>query len=240
MIKASVHIPISNSGSPVKLPADLSIPINSTGIIIFAHGSGSGKNSPRNVAVAELLNKDGLATLLVDLLTPEEEKCDTITANQHNRIPGLILNKFNIYLLTSRLLGVTEWVTQNQNTSGLVLGYFGASTGTAAALNASSNSRTCKFVEAIVSRSGRPDLVGRIGLRLITIPTLFIVGGSDLPDVINWNKNALQDIGSEKKKMMVVANATHLFEEHGTLEEVAKLASGWFRCYFQIKAHQSA
>jgi pimeloyl-ACP methyl ester carboxylesterase len=121
-----------------------------------------------------------------------------------------------------------------------MLGYFGASTGTADALNASSNSRTCKFVDAIVFRSGRPDLVGRNSLRLVTVPTLFIVGESDYPEVINWNKNAVRAIGSEKKKMVVVKNATHLFEEPGTLGEVARLASGWFRCYFQMKVPQSA
>jgi len=220
--------------------ANLSIPINPTGIVIFAHGSGSGKNSPRNSAVADLMNKEGLASLLVDLLTPEEQECDNIVANQLDSTPGLILNKFNINLLSSRLVEITEWATQNQIIRGLMLGYFGASTGTAAALSASSNSSTCKFIDAIVSRSGRPDLVGRNGLRLVTVPTLFIVGGSDYPEVINWNKNALRDIGSEKKKMIVVANATHFFEEPGALDEVARLANGWFRCYFQIKAHQSA
>jgi putative phosphoribosyl transferase len=223
----------------VTLQGELSIPINPTGIIIFAHGSGSGKNSPRNRVVAELMNKDGLATLLVDLLTPEEEECDIMVASQHDGVPGLILNKFNIKLLSSRLVEITEWLTQNESSTGLLLGYFGASTGTAAALNASSNSKMCKFVTAIVSRSGRPDLVGRNGLRLVTVPTLLIVGGSDYPEVINWNKSALRDIGSEKKKVVVVTNATHLFEEAGALEEVAKLASGWFRCFFQIKSHQS-
>ncbi len=135
-------------------------------------------------------------------------------------------------MLSSRLVKITEWITQNQNIRVLKLGYFGASTDTAAALNASSNSRTCKFVDAIVSRSGKPDLVVRNCLRLVTVPTLFIVDGSDYPEVINWNKNALRDIGSEKKKMVVVANTTHLFEEPGTLDEVARPASGWFRCYF--------
>lgn len=187
MIKTSVHIPISKSGNPVTLQGDLSIPINPTGIIIFAHGSGSGKNSPRNRVVAEFMYKDGLATLLVDLLTPEEEECDTIVANQLDSMPGLILNKYNIKLLSSRLVEITEWVAQNPSTTGLLLGYFGASTGTAAALNASFNSRACEFVSAIVSRSGRPDLVGENSLRQVTVPTLFIVGGSDYPEVINWN-----------------------------------------------------
>jgi dienelactone hydrolase len=172
-----VHIPISNSENQETFQAKLAIPINPTGIVIFAHGSGSGKNSPRNSAVAELMNKQGLATLLVNLLTPEEEECDNIVANQLDSIPGIILNKFNINLLSSRLVEITEWITQNQNIRELVLGYFGASTGTTAALKASSNSRTCKFVDAIVYRSGRPDLVGRNNLRLVTVSTPFIVGG---------------------------------------------------------------
>jgi len=188
--------------------------------------------------VAEMLNRDGLATLLVDLLTPEEEESDTIMEKQRDKISGFLLNKFNIRLLASRLVSITEWVTRNPNTRGLLLGYFGASTGTAAALIATATSSVSNFVAAIVSRSGRPDLVHRNDLNQVRIPTLFIVGSNDFSEVIDWNRNALRDIASEKKKMAIVANASHLFEEPGTLEEVAKLASGWFRCFFQIEDHK--
>ena len=121
---------------------------------------------------------------------------------------------------------------------GLLLGYFGASTGTAAPLIATATDSLSNLVTAIVSRSGRPDLVERNDLKQIRIPTLFVVGGNDYSEVIDWNKKALRDIASEKKKIVIVANATHLFEEPGALEEVAKLASGWFRCFFQIEDHK--
>src|SRR5215831_3424834 len=137
-IEVLVSIPIPNLGSALTQQGSLTIPNDPKGIILFAHGSGSSWNSPRNRVVARSLNKDGLATLLVDLLTAEEQESDTIVETRLNRIPGLILNKFNINLLTSRLVSITEWVTQNQSTKGLLIGYFGASTGAAAALIASS------------------------------------------------------------------------------------------------------
>jgi putative phosphoribosyl transferase len=208
------------------------------------------------------LNKDGLATLLVDLLTQEEEETDIRSQKIQCKAPGLVLNKFNIKLLADRLLSITRWISHNSYTRNLVLGYFGASTGTAAALVAaaaavanSSNAATRKnqkqqqeeaegvrpaagvVLGAIVSRSGRPDLPGLEYLTHVKVPTLFIVGGDDHNQVISWNKNALKDLGSEKKKLVIVPNASHLFEEPGTLEEVARLASGWFRCYFQMMQH---
>ena len=236
LVKGSVYIPISSSGKSITQQGDLSVPSKPKGIILFAHGSGSGRNSPRNKFVAEMLNRDGLATLLVDLLTPEEEESDTIMEKQRDKISGFLLNKFNIRLLASRLFSITEWVTRNPNTRGLLLGYFGASTGTAGIATATSS--VSNFVAAIVSRSGRPDLVQRNDLNQVRIPTLFIVGSNDFSEVIDWNRNALRDIASEKKKMAIVANASHLFEEPGALEEVAKLASGWFRCFFQIEDHK--
>lgn len=238
LAKESVYIPILNSGGPLTQQGDLTIPNKPKGIILFAHGSGSGRNSPRNRFVADTLNRDGLATLLVDLLTPEEEGSDIILEKQRDRIPGFVLNKFNIKLLASRLVSITEWITRNSSTKGLLLGYFGASTGTAAALIATASGSLSNLVTAIVSRSGRPDLVERNDLKQIRIPTLFVVGGNDYSEVIDWNKKALRDIASEKKKIVIVANATHLFEEPGALEEVAKLASGWFRCFFQIEDHK--
>ena len=252
------------------LQGDLVIPKEPKGIILFCHGSGSGRHSTRNRSVAEALNKDGLATLLVDLLTVEEEEADIRAQKMQRKIPGLLLNKFNVKLLANRVIDITKWISSNEDTKNLVLGYFGASTGTAAAIIAAAAITTINIknqngvppdegalnarglrdlgdlgeeslakvqVGAIVSRSGRPDLTGLDNLARIKIPTLFIVGACDHDQVISWNKNALKYLGSEKKKLVVVPNASHLFEEPGTLEEVSRLASGWFRCYFQILRH---
>ncbi len=271
---SSVLIPINRSPGTEKgvsgvLQGDLVIPKEPKGIILFCHGSGSGRHSTRNRSVAEALNKDGLATLLVDLLTVEEEEADIRAQKMQRKIPGLLLNKFNVKLLANRVIAITKWISSNEDTKNLVLGYFGASTGTAAALIAGAivasniknqNEQTLYDdasrgegveqgeleaqslskvqVGAIVSRSGRPDLTGVDNLTRIKVPTLFIVGGSDHDQVMSWNKNALKYLGSEKKKLVVVQNASHLFEEPGTLEEVARLASGWFRCYFQILLHE--
>ena len=168
------------------------------------------------------------------------------------KIPGLVLNKFNIKLLASRLTYITSWLSQNPDTKSLILGYFGASTGTAAALISAAITEPIEnqdqaheekipagriTIGAIVSRSGRPDLAGVEYLRKIKVPTLFIVGGNDYTQVLSWNKSALNVLGAEKKKLVIVPNASHLFEEPGTLQEVARLASGWFRCYFSIMQH---
>jgi putative phosphoribosyl transferase len=238
---SSISIPVSelSTSKSVILEGDLTIPKEPKGIVLFAHGSGSSRHSPRNNYVAEALNNDGLATLLADLLTPEEEETDVRIQKIQCKIPGLILNKFNIKLLANRLIAITDWVLQNSDTQNLTLGYFGASTGAAAALVAAASAQYQEIVAALVSRSGRPDLAGVDYLRLVKAPTLFIVGGNDYKQVIDWNKNALKDLGSEKKKLVVVPNASHLFEEPGTLEEVARVASGWFRCYFQIKQHSN-
>jgi len=238
---SSISIPVSESSTSksIILQGNLTIPKDAKGIVLFAHGSGSSRHSPRNNYVAEALNNDGLATLLADLLTPEEEEADVRIQKIQCKIPGLVLNKFNIKLLASRLFAITDWVLQNSNTQFLTLGYFGASTGAAAALVAAAATQYQEIVAALVSRSGRPDLAGVDYLRLVKAPTLFIVGGNDYKQVIDWNKNALKHLGSEKKKLVVVPNASHLFEEPGTLEEVARVASGWFRCYFQIKQHSN-
>ena len=251
----------TEEGGGGTLQGNLVIPKEPNGIILFCHGSGSGRHSTRNRFVAESLNKDGLATLLVDLLTPEEEQADIRAQKMQCKIPGLLLNKFNIKLLARRVITITEWLSSNNDTSNLVLGYFGASTGAAAALVAAaivaSDMKNQKELQqasstgelqvqssskvqlgAIVSRSGRPDLAGLENLSNVKVPTLFIVGGNDHDQVISWNKNALKHIGSEKKKLVIVPNASHLFEEPGTLEQVARLASGWFRCYFQILQHE--
>ena len=217
----------------ITLEADLTIPHNDNtkDIVLFAHGSGSSRHSPRNRYVAEYLQKDGLATLLVDLLTAKEEEFDSKAQKTSYSIPGLVLNKFNINLLAQRLVSITNWILENPDTQNLLVGYFGASTGTAAAIVAASQRPSNNDISAIVSRSGRPDLAGFNSLSKIKAPTLFIVGGNDSKRVIGWNNEALKQLGSGTKKLTVVPNATHLFEEPGTLEEVARLAGGWFRCF---------
>jgi putative phosphoribosyl transferase len=205
----------------------LTIPTGAEGIVVFSHGSGSSRHSPRNQYVARVLQDAGLATLLVDLLTVEEEKEDLITRE----------HRFNIGLLAKRLITATDWLAQQADTQNLIVGYFGASTGAAAALIA--GAERANTVSAIVSRGGRPDLAGSQALKNVKAPTLFIVGEKDT-NVIDLNKDALKQLhGVEKKKLVVIPGATHLFEEPGTLEEVARIARGWFQCYFLIKKHSS-
>jgi len=197
----------------VTLDGDLTLPDGARAIVLFAHGSGSSRLSPRNRHVAELLNEAGLATLLVDLLTPEEEMTDARTARL----------RFDIRLLAQRLVEVTDWLRERAETRGLRVGYFGASTGAAAALVAAAIRP--EAVGAIVSRGGRPDLAGR-ALSLVRAPTLLIVGGED-GVVIELNREALAELRAEAT-LVIVPGATHLFEEPGALDEVARLAREWF------------
>jgi putative phosphoribosyl transferase len=201
------------SAGAVELEGNLDIPEGAQGIVLFAHGSGSGRHSPRNRYVADVLREAGLATLLVDLLTPEEEEVDLRT--RHLR--------FDIGLLADRLAGATDWLARNADTQELEVGYFGASTGAGAALVAAAQHP--EAVGAIVSRGGRPDLAGAL-LSRVAAPTLLIVGGEDEP-VIGMNREALAQLRSEKE-IEVVPGATHLFEEPGKLGEVARLAADWF------------
>ncbi|MBI2980062.1 MAG: dienelactone hydrolase family protein, partial [Chloroflexi bacterium] len=184
----------------------------------FAHGSGSSRNSPRNRFVAEVLRGAGLGTLLFDLLTGEEEAEDSQTGRL----------RFNIGLLARRLVAVTDWLQQKDETRNLVLGYFGASTGAAAALIAAAERP--EMVAAVVSRGGRPDMAAQF-LRAVKAPTLLIVGGHD-PQVIELNQEALNQLKVEKK-LVIVPGATHLFEEPGALEEAARLAADWFVTYLK-------
>lgn len=209
-----INIPLMNQD--VMLKGSLYVPQNAQGLILFAHGSGSGRFSPRNRFVAQYLNRGAYATLLFDLLTRSEEATDLITAQL----------RFDIELLAARLGAVTEWVNENEEINELPLGYFGASTGAAAALVASVNRPE---VKAIVSRGGRPDMAEAY-LKKVSAPTLLIVGGDDY-QVIEMNKSALQLMGPVAKKMEIVTGATHLFEEPGALEEVARLAVDWFIQY---------
>jgi dienelactone hydrolase len=197
----------------VTLEADLSVPEEARGIVLFAHGSGSSRLSPRNRHVARVLNDGRLATLLVDLLTTEEEEIDAWSGRL----------RFNIGLLAARLIGVTDWVRQHPAAGPLPVGCFGTNTGAAAALMAAAE--RAEVVGAVVSCGGRPDLVGS-ALARVRAPTLLIVGGAD-PEVLELNRAALDDLAADKQ-LVVVPAASHLFEEPGALDEVARLARAWF------------
>ena len=201
------------AAGPVTLDGDLRIPTGVRAVVLFAHGSGSSRRSSRNRHVAQLLNAAGLATLLIDLLTPNEEAIDLRTAHL----------RFDIGLLAERLVGATDWLAQYPDTHDLPLGYFGASTGAAAALVAAAERPD--RVGAIVSRGGRPDLAGP-ALGRVQAPTLLIVGGND-PQVLALNRSALAQLRCEKQ-LVIVPGATHLFGELGALDEVARLARSWF------------
>ncbi|HUJ49390.1 MAG TPA: dienelactone hydrolase family protein [Bryobacteraceae bacterium] len=209
LIQRKVVIP------PLGLHGDLVIPEHAAAVIAFAHGSGSSRHSPRNQYVARVLQQGGLATLLFDLLTADEERIDARTAHL----------RFDIALLAKRLAAATAWLRKDADTRDLRLGYFGASTGAGAALVAAAERP--EDVYAVVSRGGRPDLAG-VALASVKAATLLIVGGEDLP-VIAMNQDALQQLRTPEKKLVIVPGATHLFEEPGTLETVAALARDWFQ-----------
>jgi putative phosphoribosyl transferase len=208
-LEQSLQIPVAG----VVLEADIVVPQPAEGVVLFAHGSGSSRHSPRNVYVAGELQDAGLATVLVDLLTPEEERVDAITAEL----------RFDIRLLAGRLTALTDWLAEHDITAGLGIGYFGASTGAAAALVAAATRPVS--VAAVVSRGGRPDLAGGY-LRAVRQPTLLIVGGRDTL-VIELNREAMTQLAGETR-LEIVPGATHLFGEPGALEQVARLARDWF------------
>jgi pimeloyl-ACP methyl ester carboxylesterase len=198
------------------ISANLEVPEGARGIVLFAHGSGSGRFSPRNTYVARLLNRQKIATLLIDLLTTEEESVDEYTGQF----------RFNIDLLAERLVDSTNWIKRSSEVHDLTIGYFGASTGAAAALIAAA--KLPDDIRAVVSRGGRPDLAEEY-LPKVKAPTLLIVGGDDR-EVLELNRQAYAQLRSEKK-VEVVPGATHLFEEPGKLEQVAELAIAWFNRY---------
>jgi putative phosphoribosyl transferase len=197
----------------VWLMGDLAVPPDASGVVVFAHGSGSGRFSPRNRAVAGLLADAGLATVLMDLLTAEEEAEDLRTGHL----------RFNVGLLGRRVIGAIDWLAADAATGQLPVGCFGASTGAAAALIAAAERP--QRVGAVVSRGGRPDLAGD-ALRRVTAPTLLIVGGKDV-EVLRLNERALEELAGEAR-LEIVPGATHLFEEPGALAHVAALARDWF------------
>jgi pimeloyl-ACP methyl ester carboxylesterase len=211
-VERLIRIP---SGS-VALEGDLTLPVEARGVVVFAHGSGSSRNSPRNRYVARLLNDANLATLLFDLLTPAEEVVDRRTAHL----------RFDIDLLATRLLDATDWLLQQPDTRHLPIGYFGASTGAAAALVAAAERPDA--VRAVVSRGGRPDLAG-LALPRVRAATLLIVGEEDVT-VLELNREAFELLRCEKR-LVIIPGATHLFEEPGALDEVARLAREWLEHY---------
>jgi len=202
----------------VTLDGTLVVPRDANGVVLFAHGSGSSRHSPRNRYVAQILHTQGTATLLFDLLTRHEESMDQYTGEL----------RFDIPFLAKRLVAATRWIANDASTRDLKVGYFGASTGAGAALVAAAE--LPKVISAIVSRGGRPDLAGS-ALGLVRAPTLLIVGAEDTP-VIAMNREALSHLKCPDKKLAIIPGATHLFEEPGTLEEVAKLAADWFSRHF--------
>lgn len=212
-MKQEIHIPTSGG----TLEGTLFVPKDAVGIVLFVHGSGSSRHSPRNQMVASEINQGGEATLLFDLLTKKEEEIDDLTGEL----------RFDIELLTKRLIEVTRFIEKHPLTQHLKIGYFGASTGAAAALKAAASLK--KTVVAIVSRGGRPDLAG-VSLLHVLAPTLLIVGSKD-KEVISLNQEAFDQL-SCAKKLEIVQGASHLFEEGGTLVEVAHLAQKWFSKYF--------
>ncbi|MEU4474427.1 dienelactone hydrolase family protein [Micromonospora sp. NPDC023888] len=207
--QSTVTIPVGD----VQLPADLMLPAQPVGVVLFAHGSGSSRHSPRNVAVARTLNGRGLGTVLVDLLSPAEDEVDARTAEL----------RFDIGLLASRLAGIVDWLAVERPAGDVPVGLFGASTGAAAALVAAAS--RADRVGAVVSRGGRPDLAGA-ALAQVRTPTLLLVGGLD-EEVITLNERALAELG-DVGELRVIPGATHLFEEPGTLEQVADQAGTWF------------
>jgi putative phosphoribosyl transferase len=211
-IDREVEVSVGQAGR-VRLAGHLAALPGASGIVLFAHGSGSSRFSPRNVYVADVLENAGLATLLMDLLTPAEEREDERTARL----------RFDIALLGERLIGAVDWLATNGETAGLPVALFGASTGAAAALIAAA--ARPERVAVVVSRGGRPDLAGR-ALAEVRAPTLLIVGGADT-QVVELNQQALAQLTCEKQ-LVLVPGATHLFEEPGALEQVAHLATRWF------------
>ena len=209
-----IEQPVRVRAGSVDLEGTLALPQNAAGVVVFAHGSGSGRHSPRNRFVARTLQEEGLGTLLIDLLTAQEEAVDVYTAEF----------RFDIGRLADRVVGAIDWLGDGKATAGLTVATFGASTGAAAALVAAA--QRPERVAAVVSRGGRPDLAGD-DLPRVRAPTLLIVGGHDLP-VIGMNRQALDRLGSREKGLHIVPGATHLFEEPGALEEVARLAADWF------------
>jgi putative phosphoribosyl transferase len=212
--RGEIQVPVDS----VRLTADLWLPQEASGLVLFSHGGGSSRQSPRNRRVAEILNDGRMGTILLDLLTEEEEATEDV--------PGGL--RFDIELLARRLVVVTDWIREQPNLNGLHLGYFGASTGAAAALVAAA--ARPRAVRAVVSRGGRPELAGR-ALSRVESPCLFVVGSNDR-QVLRLNREAIAKLPLRtERRLELVHGATHLFEEPGALEQVGELARDWFEQY---------
>lgn len=211
--QAIEHMPVSIRLDSIHLEGYLSVPTAATGIVVFAHGSGSSRHSPRNRYVADVLNEASLATLLIDLLNSDEQEVDLQTSQL----------RFDIPFLAERLVVITQWLREQPQVAALKIGYFGASTGAGAALAAAAD--LPRLIHAVVSRGGRPDLAGA-ALERVMAPTLAIVGGEDR-HVLELNRQALVRMHCVHE-LCVIPGAGHLFEERGALEQVAKLARTWF------------
>ena len=228
MLGELVKFPIKNSNSNSFIEGNLAIPDNPIGIVVFAHGSGSSKDSKRNQLVSEKLNKNNIATLLFDLLSDEEQAFDSQVEKMTSKIPGAVLNKFNISLLTKRLSRATDWVLSNPHTEKLQLSFFASSTGGAAALMAA-----CQYnIVSIVIRSGRTDLVENQFLDQIVWPCLFVVGSRE-KSVVKISKDTMKKMrNSKEKKLSIIEGASHLFEEEGTIQSVAEITTQWLTRHF--------
>lgn len=228
MLSEVVRFLVNKSDSDLFIEGDLVIPNDPMGIIVFVHGSGSGKGSYRNQTVSKKLNDNNIATLLFDLLAEEEQESDRQLENITYKFPGAILNKFNISLLRDRLSMVTDWIMNNESLSNLQIGYFASSTGGAAALIASAK----KPVKSITIRSGRTDLVDNNLLDQIISPCLFIVGSKE-KSLLNISKQTMKKLrNAEEKELRIIQNASHLFEEEGSMKEVVEVATGWIKHHF--------
>ncbi len=217
-IRSGIEVVIT--ADSVNLEGTLTVPKGAGGVVIFAHGSGSSRLSPRNNYVASVMHREGIGTLLFDLLTDSEDE--------------MYERRFDIDLLTRRLVAATLWLKKRPEALGLRIGYFGASTGAAAAFKAAAVLGTT--ISAMVSRGGRADMASPV-LSEVRVPTLLIVGGKDYP-VILLNQQAYVELRGEKD-MVIVSGASHLFEEPGTLEEVARLAAQWFKRYLKSRSQES-
>lgn len=233
MPRELIRFPITDSGSNLFIEGNLVISENPIGIVIFSHGSGSSKNSKRNQIVSEKLNDNHIATLLFDLLSDEEQKFDTQLERMNIKVPGLVLNKFNILLLTKRLSMVTDWARNSPRTEKLLIGYFASSTGAAAALISASRYN----IVSIVIRSGRSDLVESGIMDKIVSPCLFIVGGKERFLVKVGNDTLRKLSNSKEKKLYIVKGASHLFEEHGAMEEVSEITAQWMVSNFILASN---
>ena len=233
MSKELIRFPIPNSNSDMYIEGDLVIPENPIGLVVFAHGSASSKNSKRNQLVSEKLSKSNIATLMFDLLSHEEQTFDTQLEKMSLKIPGAILNKFNISLLTNRLSMVTDWVGNNPSTMKFPLSYFASSTGATAALISASRYN----IISTVIRSGRTDLIEKEFSEHIESPCLFIVGSKEKP-IVKISKETIKKMRNcKEKKLCIIKGASHLFEDERSIQEVCKISTQWLTRNFISAIH---